>query len=841
MSYMRIIALSLLAFSRINSVDAQTSAPRDTWQIQLKGNTSCSADSIRTALSLDLPSQQATRNYVSDEEYSRVLGDRITRGYLASGFRDVEVSVQADDATGAITATIREGRKRVCRDIFVKGLTEREAEFVTLLIKNNSEKKNPLQEAQPALTYWKHKSKLSFVEAPEQTYGKTVKEAMAATGYPEALFSIECSELEDGDKTMVDLLITVTDTGAPLTVGDIVFTGLEQHSSELVIEFLQLKPGMPLTLELRDSIVRRLLDSARFLVAEVQHSPYFFDPTVPLDLKIHVREYDRVASLGQELTESQKALLKISQWTSQWDQSGEDVRIQYTGPTSQASSVLQATVPPELQSFCDSAMGTGTPGHFCVDAVTSPAEGSVITVSVIDAQGNVTMRRTLVLARTAQGLVSWQGRKIWMHSDLAALRATISFHGLWPNENGSRGKFFLGYSTNLEWPKGLKTEINATPAAMMDMFHDQVQTVSIQEQTTRLDLKHGQLVSNEQTGTPLAFNFQNDEIRFELTSGVGLFAQELQRIQAETKDWPNQNQPGRAWTGLASMIVEDIRTAQLDDNDMLHLSLDLLRNEAAVARFNQGLTALENRCQITIPPDRKSRAGKDPSPNFSLGIMAAATPPGSFPHRFATLTNQAKATGEGQLLQQLVGSLLLSDQHGAIDCLLVARTLGNQEISGLLANAGQSRLSTAEFERDVAPLLTQPCYVREIACTFLSWLQQTSDDDVERLVRVAALYLKDPDEKPINIRPLIALVRSHREKTPEDVLIMLPPLIWEGGLRNWVATSLHDIEEASRPSTKSYFNASSTKILNELTARPEAKESANKKPPVKTAEESGLD
>ena len=835
MSVIRGVMLSVLGLTGIDTILAEEPVRRDTWQIQFEGSSYFDADTIRTALSLDIPAQEATAIYVRSEQYHDVVRDRIVRGYQHSGFSDIEVAIGADPTTGAITAKINEGKQRFCSAIHISGLTARECEFVESLIRNDSNKKNPLQEMQPTLEYWHHGSAMSFVEPAEQKYRQTIREALTAVGYPEAQFEFVCPETTVDDKLKVELQITVTDSGASLTVGDITFTGLEQHTPEQLIEFLELRPGMPLTLELREQIVRKLLDSGRFLVAEVKHGPYFFDPEVPLELQINVREYDRTVPLGKEMSESQQALMKLSQWLSGWEASNEDMHFKFTGPTEQANEVVHATVPPELHSFCDSAMGTGAPGHFCLDIITSPAEGSLFTLLVTDSKGDVTMRRTVLLTKSVQGLLAWQSRKKWLHADPASLQAMIGFQGMWPNETDHRSRFHFTFGVDSKLPKGLKSEIRVTPAAVMDAFHDNIRSVSNQNRVQRLTMEYGELLLNSESGALRELKVGAEDTCMELHSGTGLLAKELARIQDETKDWPNQNQPDRAWTGLASMIVEDIRSAQMDDDDALHLCLDLLRNEAAVARFSKGLETVEERRSMVIPPDGPGKTSGESVFSRELTWIAVASPSGSFPHRFGILTNQTKATGDIQLLSRFLAELLETDQNGAINCLLVAHTFGGAvESSGRIARAGLERLTTARFERDIEPLINQPCYFREVVCSLLAWLQQASDEDVDRIVRVAALYLKDQDDQPINIRPLLALIRSQSDRTPEEVLASLPPVIWEGGLRNWVETSLKSHSKSRPGDTKSYFNAASKGIPNWQGFQTKSEEAKQKKPEEST-------
>jgi hypothetical protein len=70
--------------------------------------------------------------------------------------------------------------------------------------------------------------------------------------------------------------------------------------------------------------------------------------------------------------------------------------------------------------------------------------------------------------------------------------------------------------------------------------------------------------------------------------------------------------------------------------------------------------------------------------------------------------------------QRFLSELMEPNQHGAVPCLLGFRTLGMNEAAGRFARAGLERLSTAQFQRDVTPLISQPCFFREVSCSLLA-------------------------------------------------------------------------------------------------------------------------
>jgi len=124
---------------------------------------------------------------VPRDRYNDVIGTRILRGYLHSGFADAKVVVSTTPSAGVTTATINEGNQRFCGDVCVSGLTAKECEFVASLIRSDTDltcptqNKNSLQESQPGLKFWKPEVAMSFVKTAEQPNGQ---EALTAVGYP---------------------------------------------------------------------------------------------------------------------------------------------------------------------------------------------------------------------------------------------------------------------------------------------------------------------------------------------------------------------------------------------------------------------------------------------------------------------------------------------------------------------------------------------------------------------------------------------------------------------------------------------------------------------------------
>ncbi len=804
----RYVILSYLICASWSALHAEEPKPRDTWKIEFAGNEYFNADGIRTGLALDRATQLAAADALPMEQYLDLLRRRIIRGYQSNGFRDVQVAMNLDRATGVITSNILEGQRWTQGEVSVAGLSDRECEYVASLIRQKSDHSTPLQERQPKLEFWNTGSEMSFVDAAQDLYQPTVQEALTAIGYPQAQFTIVCPVGSEADEHSVNLQIMVTDTGVSLTVGEIIFTGLEKHSSEQMIEFLELRSGMPMTLMLREQIVSKLLTSGRFLMAEVTHERFYFDPAEPLDLNIRIREYDMVAPLGEQLTEVQQTLMKTSDWLSKWSDNGQDLHVKVTA----SNEVVKVIVPQQYHSFCDPALGTGIPGTLCVDFLTSPKDGSVLTLQVIDAQGTVSVRRTILLTGSTQGLVAWQHKKKWLQSSQMSFICTQSMLGQWGSKDDPRAKFQFGYGIDWDPGKGLKSEFQTTAAAVMHLLNGGSPDVVFEADRCRIAWEAGVVELQRDSGAIRRISAHDNDASVEFSSASGLVQAEVSRLMEETKDWPNQCQPGREWPALAAMILDDVKAAELERSDAIVLGLDLLGNEAALERFSTGMELLEDRRTLVIPQENSRPTVQVAGFLRYIPLLSNLVPAGSFPNRLGLAVLESQSTENTDPIMNLLLKLFKEDFHGAIYCDLVARLYPNTGMAAMLAKVGLARLSTAEFQRDMAPFVSEQGHVRETLCALLVWLQQTSDDEAEKIARLADRHLKNQNGTAINVRPLLVLIRSQHGKSPEDVLPSLVPVVWECGLRAWVEADLTSLASPVPTKSSKYVSRASGEI-----------------------------
>lgn len=473
--------------------------------------------------------------------------------------------------------------------------------------------------------------------------------------------------------------------------------------------------------------------------------------------------------------------------------------------------------------------------------MTSPKTGSVTTLQVVDAEGNASMRRTILLTSSAQGLIAWQHKKKWLRSDQVSVVCTQSILGQWGSKDDLRAVFSSGYGMNSDPVKGLKSEFKTTAAAVIHIVNEGTPEIEIDGELCRLTWGVGEFEFNRENGAIRNISANRDGANLEVTTGTGLVEAELSRLMDDTKDWPNQCQPGREWPALAAIVLEDVRTVDMENSDVSNavvLLLDLLSNEAAVKHLSQALAQFSDRHVFYVPQENTKNKGNVSGWIGLAPMMVNFIPVGSFPHRLGMTWFDAANTGNPELYSRLMQNFMSERQEGAIYCDMMARLYPASVLGSELAKAGLDRLSTEQFQRDVAPFFGEPGAIHDVLYAFVVWLQNATDEDTEKLATLTAKHMNDENGQQIDIRPVLAVIRRQRDKSAEEVLASLVPVIWEGGLQAWVETDLRVQASMAPKDSKKYFSTPEWDLFKTISTKTSPKNKA-KAAPVKPASQSG--
>ena len=133
----------------------------------------------------------------------------------------------------------------------------------------------------------------------------------------------------------------VVEEGPLAVIERIDIVGNKTNTVEAVLRYLDLRPGMELTGQLVSSIEDRLWRAARFLSYKV--TPGSPDAAGRVALGIELAEYDQAPPLAQAFSPTEQAMLKLREWLSKLDESGEDMVVNisgFSGPAPEGELVL---------------------------------------------------------------------------------------------------------------------------------------------------------------------------------------------------------------------------------------------------------------------------------------------------------------------------------------------------------------------------------------------------------------------------------------------------------------------------------------------------------------------
>src|SRR5262249_17661549 len=132
----------------------------------------------------------------------------------------------------------------------------------------------------------------------------------------------------DRARGLADLRVEVLDEGIRGTVQEIELSGARTNSRQAVLEFLKLKPGMPLRADLVPTISNQLWQSGRFYRQEVRLTP--LAEMGDLKLELDLEELQAAPPLHQPFSPEVEALLNFRTWLMDREKRGEDVVLSLT-------------------------------------------------------------------------------------------------------------------------------------------------------------------------------------------------------------------------------------------------------------------------------------------------------------------------------------------------------------------------------------------------------------------------------------------------------------------------------------------------------------------------------
>lgn len=297
----------------------------DPLRLVVRGAEHFPPEKVKHSLVTDLDVLLAAHPAAPLRQYLSTLHDKATAGYLRAGFRDVKVTASVDKETGGTIVTVEEGPQCLAGEVRIVGARDVPAKF---LVERLTQEFPPTQatasasgsrmsdlegnEIEPEIALWPPGKPAALDAERKVKITKRVRDALEGAGRFSADFAIEFPR---SSPTTVDLLVRIADEGPQAKADAIEVAGNRRHTSHEILDYLGVKPGMPLTRQVCADMEYRLWQSGRFRWQKV--APTVPDaPGGPLQLRIEVEEYDKAPRLSEKLSEVDEVMLRCQHWMS---------------------------------------------------------------------------------------------------------------------------------------------------------------------------------------------------------------------------------------------------------------------------------------------------------------------------------------------------------------------------------------------------------------------------------------------------------------------------------------------------------------------------------------------
>jgi ankyrin repeat protein len=775
----------------------------DVQRLDFEGAKAFPAEALRQGLRDTIDFFEISHPLAPLDAYLEAIQRKVLIGYQNHGFAEAQIEARHDAKAGRIVVKVAEGPRYVCGAVKVIGATnapvaaivERltpsqvttQAVHQAFQFEDKAPATNPLtgelsEASEPAEASWVKGEPAPLSEIDLRQMKAQVTAVLHEHGFLSAKANLQA--VPDKTARTAELQVEVLEEGPRAVIGRIEVTGNKKNSTEAVLRYLDLKPGMELPSQLVARIEDRLWRAARFLSYKVTlGSP---DDGGRVLLQVHVFEYDQAPPLDQAFSRTEEAMLKLREWLSRLDQSREDMVVALSG--------LPAPAPE---------------GEF----VLSPCNGLALLTTAMARQTTAHDEYAIVFRAGLAGFYSpVGGRKLLINCPKQELKVFVKVSSKPAETNQSPFNISAGAGFNQSKKKdsvvpSFRFDLALPPVACMGLAHrwdcsswfdGDVLIRSNATLLVKLDSRTGRILEFRNAGEK-GKGMAN--LRFER----GAFERTVQRIETATASLPNvcdTNAPlssGVAFLAeevMSSKYLEPVLRSKLSAETAASLPglVRQLKLEQVLEPMNRLLGkpagAAEEDADFWIPVDLNlEEATRSDLMGLIVGwflrrsdeLFTARSWPWMVV-REASLNVQ----GKGKYTSQALAEIYESGETGPLGYLAIAQILTQFQppLAQKFAARGLERLSTADFHHDCHLFLTGDS-ISSQCCERLAATLREMDDE-----RVAALAKLQSPARGEFVRDCVRRLRAAKGQPVLETLVPALDLYWEKELKEQVANKL---------------------------------------------------
>lgn len=794
------------------SEDSRPVAARDPWAIQIDGLSSFQPDPLRRSLWGDAEFRGCLRQSSSDEQFRKVLKERLLAGFSSSGFPEATVSVP--ESAGAYSVQIQEGPEYTWGDLRIDAPADTDVRYFTETL--NRMKKTTLSLERTPLG-WRGVGQAKTNSKTEASIVTLMQSVAKLDGRHE----FECRVRFETDSTTkkISPVVTFINPGYHALISEVVTKGLHANTTEDLCQYLKISPGQRYDGHLRDRIANELISSGHFLAADsATDVPFASDHAVPL--MITVREYDINPKLSQTATCTELAVVKLAQWANNWSHPDEQIELKLN---LDMTALYKKYGQDSAAEANDANKGSATPGTILgfdpltflgqidsgkcdVRLISAPQRGTVLEHKAVDGTGHCRSDISIILAPKTATLVEWGRQQKWTHRGyLPGATVMVSLLGIPDETHEDRTKLMLGVVSTSVVDVPLSPAVQFNPTGLIHLIVDGGKPTGYQEEngTIRISGEEFELELDSASGRLKTLKYSDEGIQLEGICTNGLIDSVTNDIMSRSQEYPDLYREGHMLSSFAQFIAPRVRASFVPSDSKIPEVVDrVLNNAESIDGLTENLMAAFSGDEFEIPHSSQTATANVSLP-WMLQWLESAAPGGSTLDRLMALTGQDDKD-HTEVLQEFIQELAQNEAHGPLDCWLTATLF--PAVSQQAAAIGLTRLDAGHFLGDLEPFLNDKWAGGRMAVELVVAIQSMSDDQAE-LLATAVDEITTPrppadagapasNAPPVNssarqnIRPILTLIRSQSTVPPREVLNSLPTLAWNAGAREYVQQTL---------------------------------------------------
>jgi TPR repeat protein len=775
----------------------------DVQRIEFEGAKTFAPETLREALRGTRDFFEISHPLALRDAFLEAIQRELLLGYQHHGFPDARVEARYDARAGRVVVTVEEGPRYVCGGVKVSGAQNVPAAAIIERLTSSLAATQAIQrafdfhdkapatspltkasqdESGAAEALWVKGKPAPFSNPDLQHIKEQVTGLLARRGY---LFSkVNVRVVPEPTARTAELQVELLEEGPPAVIERIDIVGNKTNTTEAVLRYLDLKPGMELSSELLGRVEDRLWRAARFLGYKISLGSPNAAGRVPL--QIELAEYVKAPPLERAFSPEAQAQLKMREWLSRLDQSGEDLIISLSGvpaPAPEGELIVSPRSGLVLLTRDTTGKTAGGEEYAVVlkagqAELYSPAAGRKLLLTHLKAQLRVFVSDEPRPGETNQTPFSLTiGAGFGQASEAALAAAPYRFELTLPPVSCAG---FFSREEHLSWLEGdVLIQSNATMLLKLDAH-----TGRIIEMRVRSEDGDGRV-----------------QLRFE----PGAFERAAGRIEAADAGLPDLRDTNAPLSSTLAFLAEEVLSSRyLGDFSRAKLPSSTLAPLPALLRQFKLADILAPLDRLVVDTNALAAKQEDFSiPNDQGSGQATASDAfavvtawflrhsdelfeaQSWPWtllRETCLTVQGKGSHTEEALKGIYGS----SETGPLGYLAVAGMLDHFQppLARKCASRGLERLSAEDFRRDYRLFLAGNSIVSQCCQRLAAGLRELPDDQLGALVK-----LQSPARADF-IRECSRRLRAGKDQPLLEALAPALDTYWEQELKEQVAAAL---------------------------------------------------